>query len=70
MYTIIEIQTNAEGHTSLITTEKEGRLEAESAWHTAMAYAAISSVPIHSVKMINENQTEVLSGIYDHRGVD
>lgn len=68
MYTIIEMQTNAEGHTAFITTEQADRLQAESAWHMAMAYAAISSVPIHTVKLINENQTEIFSGTYDHRG--
>ena len=68
MYTIVEMQTNSEGHTSFLVTEQEERLNAESEWHMKMSYAAISSVPIHTVKLINENQTEIMSGTYDHRG--
>ena len=53
-YTVIEQQTNTEGQTAVLTQTRDNELAAESVYHTVLAAAAISSVPVHAASLLNE----------------
>ena len=66
-YQIIEIQTTENG--SIVVTPipiSADRNEADSIYYQKMSYAAVSSVPIHSVALLNENGCILLNGSYRH----
>ena len=65
MYIIIEIQ---KGDSVAIVPPRSyaDKDQAESAYHTALAAAAVSSVPVHSVVMLKDNGTLVKSERYVH----
>ena len=66
MYIVIEMQTNADGTVGTITTPYADRNAAESAYHTALAAAAVSSLPKHSAALLtNEGYLEA-SQCYEH----
>ena len=59
MYTVVEIQTNADGTVGNIVHAYANRAEAEHEYHLALAAAAISSLPIHAaVLLTNEGFME------------
>ena len=68
MYIIQEMQTNAEGVVAFLPpVQKATRLEAESEYHIKAGYAAISSVPVHTVMCYTEEGFEVLPPVvYKH----
>lgn len=55
---IIEIQHYADGTTACITTTHATRAEAEQKYHTVLSFAAVSSVYIHSVVMLDNTEHE------------
>ena len=67
MYIIQEIQTTKGSSALLPAVTKQDRNEAESAWHSTMAAAAISSVEVHTVLMYDEHGNVELRGYYEHR---
>ena len=66
MYIIQEIQTT-DNTTALVPaltyTDKN---QAESAYHTALASAAVSPVTVHTVLMYDEHGNVVKSGFFEH----
>ena len=66
MYTIIEMQIN--GNTMAVVTPevKADRDEAESVYHARLASAAISSVEIHSVVLLNAEGQRIDGKCYKH----
>ena len=67
MFSIIEMQTT--GSSMAVVTPipvYENQNEAESVFHQKMSVAAISSVPIHAVAMLNERGEVILNGSYTH----
>ena len=52
-YLIFEQQT-ANGSTAVLTTAKPNINEAEQKYHTVLAAAAVSDVPVHSAAMLTE----------------
>lgn len=67
MYIIQEIQTS-NGQTALTPAiTKTDKNEADSVYHSILASAAISSVEIHAVTMVNEHGGLVKSDYYEHR---
>ena len=67
MFHIIEIQTA--GDSSAVVTPipvTADRNEAESIYHQKMAYAAVSSVPVHSVALLSETGCVLMNGSYKH----
>ena len=67
MYCIIETQTS--GDTMSVVTPiptYTNKNEAESAYHAKMSAAAVSSVPVHAVAMLDEMGCVVLNGSYEH----
>lgn len=66
-FIVIEMQTNSEGETALLTFQKATRAEADSQYYTILAAAAISQVPVHSAVMLTKDGGFVTSKAYDHR---
>lgn len=66
MFIIQEIQTN--GTTSALTpaVTHTDRDQAEAAFHTVCAAAAVSSVEVHTVLMYNEHGEVVRREFYEH----
>ena len=65
MYVIIEIQKGDSVAVvpPVVYADKE---QAEQKYHTALAAAAVSSVPVHSVVMLRDNGSLVKSEKYVH----
>lgn len=66
MYIIQEIQTTNGASALLPAVTTADRAEAESAWHSIMASAAISAVPVHTVIMYDEHGNILQRGYYEH----
>jgi len=54
MYLVMEMQSTDSGIATLPPTTHSTREEAESRFHSILASAAVSSVPIHTAIMIDE----------------
>ena len=66
MYILQEIQTN-DTTTSLVpATTYSDKNKAEAAYHTALAAAAVSKVPVHTVVLFDEHGTVVKRDFYEH----
>lgn len=63
---ILEIQYNFNGTTGTIATYYANRATAEQMYHTALASAAVSSVYIHSVVMVDVYGTRIKGETYTH----
>ena len=66
MYIVIELQKNADGHVSNIVTEHTNQAEAESKYHSILASAAVSTIPIHSAIIVSEEGFPVVHKCYKH----
>ena len=66
MYTIIETQTN--GNTMAVVTPavEENKDHAESIYHARLSAAAISSVEIHAVTLLNAEGQRIKGECYKH----
>jgi len=65
-YTVIEQQTSTAGQTSVLTQSRSTEQEAESVYHTVLAAAAISSVPVHAASLLNEQGVCLKRECYFH----
>lgn len=65
-YLVIEIQKSTTGEVANIVTSHNTLNEAESKYHTILASAAISSVPVHSAVILNETGFCVKNQSYTH----
>ena len=66
MYIIQEIQTNGSNTALLPAITEQDRNRAESAFHSILASAAISSVNVHTVVMLDEHGNTVRREFYEH----
>lgn len=58
-YIVVECQTNADGTVGNLISAYDTRNEAESAYHTVLASAAISTLPVHAA-IISTTEGSVL----------
>ena len=58
-YVIVEIQTNADGTVGSLVTPKDDYYEAENVYHTVLAAAALSKLPVHTAVLL-DNQGGVI----------
>lgn len=65
MYIVIEIQKGEQVAT--LTYAYENQNEADSKFHTIMAAAAISKVPVHSAMVIDEKCAIYQCATYEHK---
>lgn len=66
MYIVIELQTNADGAVANLVYQYASRDEAENKFHSILAAAAISSLPVHAAVMLTNAGTIVRSEYYRH----
>lgn len=66
MYIIQEIQTTSGSTALLPAITKADKNEAESAFHSILASAAISSVGVHTVLLYDEHGTVLRREFYEH----
>lgn len=71
VYIIIEIQKSNDGTCAVVppTTFTDQRL-AEQAYHTALSYAAVSQVDVHSVVMLDDTGARIKGETYYHGSED
>lgn len=65
-YVVIEIQTQSDGTIGAIVTDFDNKLEAENKYHTILAYAAISNLPVHSAVILTNEGRTVKTEVYTH----
>lgn len=65
MYTVIELQTN-DGVTAILTYSFTDRDQAEAKFHNILSYAAVSTVEIHAVSIIDALGDVVKNDRYYH----
>lgn len=66
MYLVIEIQKSNGGQVNPLVTTHAERAEAEQKYHTVLAYAAVSSVDVHSAVMLTDEGDMVKKETYYH----
>lgn len=70
MYIIIELQTNSDGTLGSLVQTAPTINQAQSIYHSVLASAAISSVPIHACTLLDENGLQVACETYHHGEVN
>lgn len=65
-YIVIEMQTN-NGVTAILTNTYDNYPHAEQQYHTILAAASVSSVPLHSAAMLTERGNLMKYECYDRR---
>ena len=68
-YIVIEMQTT-NGVTSALHNIYNNYPQAEQQYHTVLAAAAVSSVPLHAAAMLNERGQMIKFEFYDHSEPD
>jgi len=66
MYIIQEIQTTGTQTALLPAVTYSDRNEAESAYHSKLASAAVSAVTVHTVVLLDEHGNTVRREYYEH----
>ena len=66
MYIIQELQTNGNSTALVPAVTKTDRNEAESAFHQALAAAAVSAVEVHTVIFYDEHGNVIDKKFYEH----
>lgn len=67
MYTVIETQTNDQGHTTVVPAVTYNTLnEARAKFHTILAAAAVSSVPRHAAIILDDQCITMARECYEH----
>lgn len=68
MYIILELQATDTDVAIVPPVKHQTRAEAEQAYHQALAYAAVSAVPVHSVLLMTGEGQVLRSESYKHGG--
>lgn len=66
MYIILETQTNSNGTVGTLIDSYENRNAAENKYHTVLASAAISQLPLHCAFMLTDEGYTIKSEVYRH----
>ena len=72
MYIVLEIQKNLDGSGAIVTPIPTfaTQPEAESCWHSKLALACVSSVPIHTVLIQDDDANVIRRETYIHRSTE
>jgi predicted regulator of Ras-like GTPase activity (Roadblock/LC7/MglB family) len=65
-YIVIELQKTAEGQVANLVFSFDTLAEAESKYHSILASAAISTIPVHSAIIVSEEGFPVANKCYKH----
>lgn len=66
MYIAVEIKEKADGSAEVSTYKKDTRDEAEKAFHSILAVAAVSTHPVHSALILNTEGVTLKKDCYKH----
>ena len=66
MYIVIELQKSADGAVANIVNSYENLAQAESKYHSILAAAAVSQIPVHSAIIVSEEGFPVKHQCYKH----
>lgn len=66
MFIVIELQKDANGNVANVVTAHETQAAAESKYHTVLAAAAISEVPMHAAALLSEEGFSIANQCYKH----
>lgn len=66
MYIILEMQTNGDTTALVPPVTYKDMNQADSAYYQKLAAAAISSVPVHTITMLDEHGRSIRSDFYEH----
>lgn len=66
MFILIELQKNGDQTALVPARTYTNKLEAESAYFTTLAAAAISTVEVHTVLLIDDHGNTVRRDFYEH----
>lgn len=69
MYIVLEVQKNLNGTGAIVNPIPtfDALPEAESCWHSKLAAACISSVPIHTVILMDDDANTIRRETYLHQ---
>ena len=65
-YLVTEIQTMADGQVANLTSSFDDRLQAESTYHSVLAAAAISQLPLHACMLYTNDGYLIMNANYTH----
>lgn len=68
MYIVIELQTDASGGVGNLVYKYDSLNEAEAKYHSILAAAAVSALPVHAAAILTNAGTLVRSEYYMHGG--
>lgn len=66
MYIILEMQTNGDTTALVPPATYKDMNQADSAYYQKLAAAAVSSVPVHTITMLDEHGRCIRSEFYEH----
>lgn len=69
-YIVIELQTNADSTVGNIVNTYSSREEADARYHTILAAAAISEVPVHAAVLMTSNGNALRNECYRHKAAE
>lgn len=69
MYIVLEVQKNLDGTGAIVAPIPtfNDKLEAESCFHSKLASAAISEVPIHTIILLDDDANTIRRETYLHK---
>lgn len=65
-YIVIEMQTSEDGRMGMLTYDYEDIMQAESKYYAILSAAAISTLPVHSVVLIDNYGNPLKYQSYTH----
>jgi len=65
-YIVVEIQTMTDGTVAIQNFQKNSRNEAESTYHSILASAAISQLPVHAAVLMTNEGFIIMNQAYKH----
>lgn len=66
MYLVIEIQTDANGSVGNFVWSYEDQNQAEAKYHSVLASAAVSQIPVHAAVILSNDGRALASQSYIH----
>ena len=68
MYTVVELQTNKDKQTGVLTYTYDTEAEATSKYHLIMSSAAVSNVAVHGAVIMDDHCTPIRFEAFEHEG--
>lgn len=66
MYIVIELQTASDGSVGNFVWAYQSLAQAEAKYHTVLAAAAVSSLPVHSCVILRNDGLQMAAQSYKH----